>query len=54
MSKTVYIIWNRDAMAAVPGTFASSSDAAEHISRLLSKERDSKKPITRDVVAVTV
>jgi hypothetical protein len=54
MSKTVYIIWNRDAMAAIPGTFPTSSEAAGHITRLLSKERDSKKPITRDVVAVTV
>jgi hypothetical protein len=51
---TVYIVWDRAAKAAIPGTFASSADATAHAARLASKDTRSGKTSTRDSVAVTV
>jgi hypothetical protein len=54
MPSTVYIVWDRVAKSAVPGTFASSADATAHIARLATKDTRSLKTPTRDAVAVTV
>jgi hypothetical protein len=51
---TVYIVWDRDKKAAVPGTFPSSADATAHANRLAARENRSGKASTRDAVAVTV
>jgi len=51
---TVYLIWDREKKAAVPGTFASSADATAHAARLALREIRSGKASTRDAVAVTV
>jgi hypothetical protein len=53
---TSYIVWDRKAKAAIPGTFASSADATQHANSLaaLDNRQDKEKPkTTYDVVTVT-